>query len=75
MHLLLADENFSSEVSGYLRNLGHDVITLQTLGLAGIKYPDEKVLEKATELGRCVITFNRRDFIDLHKKGYLTPGS
>jgi len=69
MHLLLADENFDIEVSKLLlEEFGHDVVTLQDLGLAGIKYPDEKVLEKATELGRCVMTFNRKDFLKLHRK-------
>lgn len=74
MHLLLADENFSVEVSKLLHEFGHDVITLQDLNLAGIKYPDEKVLEKAKETGRCVLTFNRKDFIRLHKKGIPHAG-
>lgn len=74
MHLLLADENFSHEVNESLRKLGHDVITLVDLNLAGIGYPDEKVLEKATEIGRCILTFNRRDFIKLHKKNSAHAG-
>lgn len=74
MHLLLADENFSREVSRLLSELGHDVITLQDLGLSGIKFPDESVLEKAIELERCILTFNRKDFIRLHKKNPLHTG-
>ncbi|MCB0597134.1 MAG: DUF5615 family PIN-like protein [Lewinellaceae bacterium] len=74
MHLLLADENFSIEVSRLLGKFGYDVVTLQDLNLAGIKYPDEKVLEKAKESGRCVLTFNRKDFIRLHKKGIPHTG-
>lgn len=74
MHLLLADENFSLEVSIRLSELGHDVITLQELGLAGIKYPDEDVLEKGVELNRSILTFNRKDFIQLHKKNPTHAG-
>lgn len=74
MHLLLADENFSLEVSIRLSKLGHDVITLQDLGLAGIKYPDEEVLQKGVELKRCILTFNRKDFIQLHKKSPTHAG-
>lgn len=74
MHLLLADENFSAEVSTLLSEFGHDVITLHDLDFAGIKYPDEKVLETAKEAGRCVLTFNRKDFIRLHKQGASHAG-
>lgn len=66
-HFLLADENFSRATVELLQNLGHDLITLDSLGLAQIGLPDEDVLAKATELNRCVITFNRLDFIKLHK--------
>jgi predicted nuclease of predicted toxin-antitoxin system len=65
--LLLADENFSREASTHLQNLGYDLITLTDLGLAQIGMPDPEVLKKATALNRCVITFNRLDFIKLHK--------
>jgi predicted nuclease of predicted toxin-antitoxin system len=68
MHFLLADENFSLAISSGLRKYGHDVVSLQDLGLAGIKFPDEEVLKKAVELERCVLTFNKKDFIQLHKK-------
>ncbi|MCR9103497.1 MAG: DUF5615 family PIN-like protein [bacterium] len=65
--LLLADENFSREASTHLQNLGYDLITLNDLGLAQTGLPDPDVLNKATILNRCVITFNRLDFIKLHK--------
>jgi predicted nuclease of predicted toxin-antitoxin system len=65
--LLLADENFSREAGTHLQNLGYDLITLTDLGLAQIGMPDPEVLKKATALNRCVITFNRLDFIKLHK--------
>lgn len=74
MHLLLADENFSAEASKMLSEFGHDLITLQDLNLAGIKYPDEKVLKTAKKAGRCVLTFNRKDFIKLHRQGITHAG-
>ena len=67
-HFLIADENFSRKTVNVLQNIGHDLITLDSLGLAQIGLPDEKVLTKATELNRCVLTFNRLDFIKLHKE-------
>lgn len=67
LHLLLADENFSKATVEHLQEAGHDVITLDSLGLAQIGFPDEAVLKKATELKRCILTFNRLDFIKLHK--------
>lgn len=72
--LLLADENFSANVNLELKGLGHDLITLSDLGLSDIGYPDAQVLEKATELNRCVLTFNRSDFIKLHNKGNKHAG-
>jgi hypothetical protein len=31
-----------------------------------LKWPDSEVLKDATEVGRAVLTLNRRDFIRLH---------
>ena len=61
---LLADENLPFPTVVALRNLGHDIQTLADLGLAGLGVPDEEVLQTATMLGRCVVTFNRVDFIN-----------
>jgi predicted nuclease of predicted toxin-antitoxin system len=72
--LLLADENFSKGVNLELQELGHDLITLRDLGLADTGFPDVQVLEKANELNRCVLTFNRSDFIKLHKEGKKHAG-
>ncbi len=52
-----------------LRNLGHDVVTIQERGSGNDRVPDDAVLSLATSEGRAVITLNRRDFIRLHKKG------
>ena len=66
--LLYADEHFPAEVVMELRRLGHDLRTVQADGQAGLKWPDADILRRATELGRAVLTFNRRDFIRLHRQ-------
>ena len=67
MALLYADEHFPAPVVEELRRRGHDVTTVQEAGHAGFKWPDSEVLKDATERGRAVLTFNRRDFIRLHR--------
>ncbi len=67
MRLLLADENFPQPSVEALRAYGWDVLTLLEAGLAEQAFPDEDVLTFATEQGRAVLTFNRKDFIRLHK--------
>lgn len=64
--LFYADENFPLAVVTELCNLGHDVLTALEDDRANQKIPDEKVLERATELGRAVLTINRLDFKRLH---------
>jgi Holliday junction resolvase len=51
----------------YLRELGHDVLTVQEAGKANQRIPDEEVLAFATENDRAIITQNRKDFIQLHR--------
>ncbi len=68
MALLYADEHFPVQTVAELRRLGHAVVTIQEDGQAGLKWPDSEVLRRATELGRAVLTLNRRDFIRLHGK-------
>lgn len=68
MPILLADEDFDHRVVRLLREVGHDIITLQDLGLAGLAIPDEQVLAIAIALKRGVLTFNRKDFIKLHRE-------
>jgi predicted nuclease of predicted toxin-antitoxin system len=58
---LYADEQFPRRVVEILRDLGHDVITVQEAGNAGL--PDEEVLAFATTQNRAVLTLNRRYFI------------
>lgn len=60
MALLYADEQFPLPVVKLLRDLGHDVLTVQASGNVGLSDPE--VLEFAIADKRIVLTQNRRDF-------------
>ncbi len=62
-----ANENFPLPAVEELRRLGHDVLTTLDAGKSGQAIPDNEVLEFAIVEGRTLLTFNRRDFIQLHK--------
>jgi predicted nuclease of predicted toxin-antitoxin system len=64
-----ANENLSAAMVNELRRLGHDVLTSYEAGNANLGIPDDRVLATATANDRCVITFNRKDFVDLHRMG------
>jgi predicted nuclease of predicted toxin-antitoxin system len=66
---LFADENFPNPTVERLRQLGHDVLTVAEVGLAGLSIPDEQVLAFAHADGRTVLTHNRKHFRNLHKSG------
>ena len=63
--LLYADEDFTYPVVEELRRLGHDVLTAQEDGKT--RTPDPDILARAHQLGRVVLTHNRRDFERLHR--------
>lgn len=65
MARIYADEHFPRQVVQNLRYEGHDVLTVQEAGNAGL--PDEDVLAFAISENRVVLTVNRRDFFRLHK--------
>jgi hypothetical protein len=65
---LYANENFPFPVVEELRRLGHDVLTTQETGRAGLGIGDEDVLTFATSDDRAVLTINRRHFIALHAR-------
>lgn len=65
MARLYADEQFPRPVIEHLRNLGHDVVTVQEAGNAGASDPE--VFAFAIEHDRAVLTQNRRDFVKLHR--------
>ena len=63
-----ADEQFPLPVVELLRNLGHDVLTVQEAGNANQRIPDEQVLAFAVSQERAILTINRIDFIRLHRR-------
>lgn len=65
--LLYADEDFPFPAVELLRQFGHDVITAQEDGMQGRE--DEEVLARAHQLGRSVVTYNRRHYERLHRLG------
>ena len=67
MARLYADEHFPYPVVELLRGLGHDVLTVQDAGNAGLKISDDEVLAFATRENRAVLTLNRQDFKRLHR--------
>jgi predicted nuclease of predicted toxin-antitoxin system len=67
MARLYADEQYPYPVVELLRNLGHDVLTVQEAGKANQRIPDGDVLAFASSEKRAVITENRKDFFRLHR--------
>ena len=65
MALLYADEQFPLPIVKLLRDLGHDVLTVQESGNTGLSDPE--VLGFAIVNERTVLTQNRRDFKRLHQ--------
>jgi len=63
-----ADEQFPFQVTELLRNLGHDVLTVQEAGNANQRIPDDQVLAFAVGQERSILTINRIDFIRLHQR-------
>ncbi|MFN5264422.1 MAG: DUF5615 family PIN-like protein [Pseudanabaena sp.] len=63
-----ADEQFPVQVTELLRNLGHDVLTVQEAGNANQQIPDDQVLAFAVCQERSILTINRIDFIRLHRR-------
>jgi predicted nuclease of predicted toxin-antitoxin system len=62
-----ADEQFPVQVTELLRNLGHDVLTVQEAGNANQRILDDQVLAFAVGQERSILTINRIDFIRLHR--------
>ncbi|WP_445252219.1 MULTISPECIES: DUF5615 family PIN-like protein [unclassified Microcoleus] len=66
MARLYGDEQFPREVVELLRQMGHNILTVQEAGKDNQKIPDEEVLAFAVSENRAVLTLNRRYFIRLH---------
>ena len=63
-----SNENIPLPVVDRLRELGHDVLTIQETGKADQALPDAAVLDFATRENRAVLTLNRLHFIRLHRQ-------
>jgi hypothetical protein len=74
MAQLYSNENFPLPVVEELRQLGHDVLTIQETGKSGQSVSDDAVLTFAIETGRALLTLNRKHFIRLHQKQPDHPG-
>ncbi|MBX3054274.1 MAG: DUF5615 family PIN-like protein [Caldilineaceae bacterium] len=68
MAQLYADENFPHPVVDALRTAGHDVLTIQDDGKANQRFPDDALLARTSELGRVLLTTNRKYFLRLHRE-------
>lgn len=67
MARLFSDEDFPRPAVEELRHLGHDVLRMEEIGLAGQGIKDEVVLERGSLDLRIVLTINHRDFVRLHR--------
>jgi len=65
---LYADENFPLPVVEELRHLGFDVVTMYEDDRANQSLTDEEVFTVARDKGRALLTVNRQDFIQLHRR-------
>ena len=61
---LYTDEDMSALVAVLLRSRGIDVTTVPEQSMLGKK--DSKQLAYAASMGRCILTYNRVDFEQLH---------
>lgn len=68
MARLYTNENFRRRIVEALKELGHDVLTAFEAGNANLSISDNKVLDFARLNNRIVLTFNRKDFIQLHNQ-------
>ena len=74
MARLYADENFPHPVVDALRMAGHDVLTIQDDGRANQRFPDDALLARTSELGRVLLTTNRKHFLRLHRESSVHGG-
>jgi hypothetical protein len=66
---LYSNENLSIDLVERIREFGYDVLTSYQAGQANQGISDDDVLAYATANQRSVVTFNRDDFVDLHRSG------
>jgi predicted nuclease of predicted toxin-antitoxin system len=71
---LYSNENFPLPAVEALRQLGHDVLTIQEAGHANQSQSDQDVLAFAIRENRSLVTLNRKHFIQLHRQETNHPG-
>ena len=74
MFRFYANENLTFELVELLRQQGYEVLTSLEAGNANQRIPDDQVLRTATADNRAVLTFNRDDFLRLHRSGVNHSG-
>jgi predicted nuclease of predicted toxin-antitoxin system len=74
MTSLYSNENLSIDLVEKIREFGHDVLTSYQAGQANQGIPDDDVFAYATANQRSVVTFNRDDFVALHRRGINHAG-
>ncbi len=62
-----SNENLAIDLVEAIRDVGYDVLTSYDAQQANQGIPDDAVLRYATINHRCVLTFNRGDFLKLHR--------
>lgn len=65
---LYLDEDMSSRVAQALRERGHNAVSSHEVGNDGLS--DQEQLRYATEQGRHLVTYNRRDYLMLANQWY-----
>ena len=71
---LYADEDVPLGLINELRAIGYDVLRAHEAGRAGQGIPDHAQLGYATQVGRVMLTKNRRHFHILHNQSTLHGG-
>jgi hypothetical protein len=74
MARLYSNENLAIDLVEALRRFNHDILSSYDAGQANQGIPDDEVLDYATLNDRSVITFNRDDFVALHRNGVNHAG-
>ena len=74
MARLYSNENLAIDLVEALRKFNHDILSSYDAGQANQGIPDDEVLDYATLNDRSVITFNRDDFVALHRNGVSHAG-
>lgn len=69
-----ANEKLTAGLVETLRQLGYDVLTSYEAGNANQRIPDDRVLATATADDGAVLTFNRDDFLALHRSNMNHSG-